>query len=137
MVGTTVPASMDEPWSLIWVVILYRSKSTLTPSATDCGWVYSDTRFCRKKPKVCLPGWRSARRRGVEVVQHTLPNAVDGAVGLIHDDQVERLRREGSVVGHGDRGVGDEVVQVRVGNLVPGQCPERPLDRGHDDLGTA
>ena len=35
--GTMVPASMVEPCWEISVLMRYRSKSTFTPSATDCG----------------------------------------------------------------------------------------------------
>ena len=35
---------------------------------------------------------------GVEVLQHLPPGAVDGAVALVDDEQVERLHRHGRVV---------------------------------------
>ena len=34
-----------------------------------------------------------ANEEGVEVVQHLLPNVVDGAVALVNDDAVKKLRR--------------------------------------------
>jgi len=69
---------------------------------------------------------------GVEVLQHAAPHAVDRAVRLVDDDQVERLRRQQRVVGNRDGGVGDEVVQAGVvltGDLLVLDRLEDALDR--------
>ena len=136
-----VPASMDEP--CLADLGLDPVEVEVDVDAVGHGLrvgVLGDQVLPEEAEGLLAGGGGQADDVGVEVVQHALPDAVDGAVGLIDDDQVERLRREGLVVGHGDRGVGDEVVQVRVvlvGDLVPGQCAEHPLDRGDDDLGAA
>lgn len=59
---------------------------------------------------------------------------------LIDDDEVERLGRKGAAVGDGDRGVGDEVVEVGVvlvGDLPATQNRVHALDRGDDHVGGA
>ena len=57
------------------------------------------TRFCWKKPKVCLEGVAVRPMSvGVEVFEHLPPEIVDGAVAFIGDDEVEFLDREGGIV---------------------------------------
>ena len=77
---------------------------------------------------------------GVEVLQHSAPHAVDAAVRLVDDHQVEGLGRQHVAVGDGDRRVRDEVVEARVvgvGDLAFLQELVDPLDRGDHDLGRA
>ncbi len=97
-------------------------------------------------------GGGQARQMGVEVVQDAAPQAVDGAVALIHDDHVERLDRDGRVVGDlgglvqrvrlvtGPAGpVGPvglvRVVGLDVGELLAAQQCVHPLDRADDHRG--
>ena len=75
---------------------------------------------------------------GVEVLQHPAPLAVDRAVRLVHDDQVERLGRDVRVVGDRHWLVGHPAVQVRVvgiAGLLVAQRLEHPLDRRDRDAG--
>jgi hypothetical protein len=74
---------------------------------------------------------------GVEVLEHPAPDAVDGAVGLVDDDEVEGLWRQVLGVGDGDGRVGDVVVEARVvalGDVVAAQHRVDALDRGDDDV---
>ena len=49
-----------------------------------------------------LPGGRGgeADEEGIEVKNHLRPQLVDGAVALIHDDEVEELGRDAGIVNH-------------------------------------
>ena len=60
------------------------------------------TRFLLKKPNGLLVGrGRQADDEGVEVVEHLSPQPVDGAMALVHDDEVEELDGDGRVVDDG------------------------------------
>ena len=47
-----------------------------------------------------------ADEEGIEVFQHLPPEAVDGAVALVGDDEVEGFDGDGRVVGDGQSGSG-------------------------------
>ena len=98
------------------------SKSTLTPSATDCGIGVVGHEVLPEESEGLLPrrGGQSDDV-GVEVLQHAAPHSVDAAVRLVDDDQVERLRRHQRVIRDGDGSVGH--VAVQAGVVVLGRRP--------------
>jgi hypothetical protein len=76
---------------------------------------------------------------GVEILQHLPPEAVDGAVALIGDDEVEGLDGDGGIVGHVLRAVvgaadlvAGEFVGV-LGQLLAAQHGVKPLDGADGD----
>ena len=84
-----------------------------------------------------------ADQEGVEVEQHLAPQVVDGAVALVHDDEVEELRREGGVVLHPGRLARPRPGRIEGGSLlvacvVLDFSPEHriePLDGGDHHFG--
>lgn len=72
----------------------------------------------------------------IEILQHPAPYAVDAAMRLIDDDQIEGLRRQRGAIGDGDRNIRDVVVHVRVvvtADFTSLDEPEHPLNRRDGD----
>ncbi len=84
-----------------------------------------------------------ADQEGIEVEQHLAPQLVDGAVALVHDDEVEELGRDAGVVDHigrlalprlgGIEGGALFVAGVELGLALEHRV--EALDGGDDDLG--
>src|SRR5690606_4974161 len=75
---------------------------------------------------------------GVEVLQYRPPGPVDGPVGFVDDDEVERLRWQRGVVVDGHGGVGEPTVEggvVVVGGFAARQDAVDALDGGDDHVG--
>ena len=81
---------------------------------------------------------RQADDEGVEIFEHLPPRAVDRAVALVGDDQVEGLDRDRGIVGDEALGLGPRQLEcgsffVFLGEFLAGQHRIDPLDGRDDD----
>ncbi len=83
--------------------------------------VFADHVFLEKTVSAVVRGGGEANQKGVEVIQHLLPQVVDRAVAFVDEDEVEKFQRQLGVVNHrhglfgfGQQFCGIDVFQVAV-----------------------